>query len=151
MKIKIKRLFPEARVPERGTEKSTGLDVFCHRRLTPDELAVILKSDFCEGIEGYGTGIAAEPPPGYFIQIQPRSSVIKKRFILSNSIGLIDPDYRGEITMIFYTHLSGVGYCFHPGDRMGQMVLMKDYRPEIIEGELSETKRGNKGYGSTGN
>ena len=118
-----------------------------------------LRFDFCvyddDGNIVYGTGLAFEIPEGYVGLLFPRSSNAKKDLILSNSVGVIDSDYRGEVSFKFKP-----SYCFNKedmdvvydvGDKVGQMIIVPYPHIEWEQAtELSETKRGKNGYGSTG-
>ena len=136
MKVKIKKLHPNAVIPNYAKPGDAGMD-----------LTAI-------GIEKsgrhitYHTGLAMEIPKGYVGLLFPRSSVYKTNQILSNCVGVIDSGYRGEI-MLKYT-LSSEQY--HIGDRIGQIILMSYPLIEFEETDnLSSTDRGEGGYGSTGN
>ena len=97
------------------------------------------------------TGLYVEIPPGYEIQIRPRSGLaLKKQVTVLNTPGTIDADYRGEIRVILINH--GLGsVSLEKGERIGQLVLNK---VEQIEWEpvstLTDTSRGEGGFGSTG-
>ncbi len=97
----------------------------------------------------YDTGISAEVPNGYFIQLASRSSVSKLLMWLANGIGIIDSDYRGTIRFRFRSIL-GLGK-YKVGERIGQGILLKR---NIIQWneleELSSTERGEGGFGHTG-
>jgi dUTP pyrophosphatase len=97
------------------------------------------------------TGFAVEVPPGYELQVRPRSGLAAKYGItVVNSPGTIDEDYRGEIKVILLNQgLRRVHLC--RGDRIAQLVLAPVIRPLIVEvNTLSETVRGANGFGSTG-
>ena len=96
----------------------------------------------------YKFGIAIEIPNGYVGLLFPRSSVYKKRQVLSNCVGVIDAGFRGEISvvMIGTSHES-----YKVGERAAQLIIMPFPKIEFEEvQELSETERGSGGYGSTG-
>ena len=99
-----------------------------------------------------GTGWAAEVPEGYELQIRPRSGLALRSAIVAN-FGTIDSDYRGEIKVILH-NLCEKGYrefLFSPGDRIAQLVLAPVIRADPVQAEeLSETKRGEGGFGHTG-
>lgn len=145
---KIKLLHPDAKLPTRGTEKSTGYDITC----------LGVKTEFYEVVDPvfvyvykhtYNTGLAIQPPEGYDIKLFPRSSIHKKYAWLANSIGLCDEDYRGEYMMVFYSFSSIPP--FEIGDRIGQIVIQKrENIGLVIVDELESTERGEGGFGSTG-
>lgn len=97
------------------------------------------------------TGLFIELPEGYEAQIRPRSGLaLKKGITVLNSPGTIDSDYRGEVCVIFY-HSGDAPEVFHKGDRIAQMVIAKHEHAEFEQvSELSETKRGEGGFGHTG-
>ena len=98
----------------------------------------------------YDTGIAVEIPPGYVGLVFPRSSVCKTGLSLANSVGVIDSDYRGSISLVFYKGAELIE-AYSYGDRIGQLVIVPIPEVEFVEAEeLSETERGAGGYGSTG-
>lgn len=140
MKINIKKLHPKAQIPVRSTEHAAGFDI------TATEIL-----DSSLDTIRYGTGLAFEIPVGYVGLLAPRSSICKTTLRLSNSIGILDPDYRGEVTFVF----DRVGFEPMPeykaGERIGQLIVVKSLDFEFVEQEqLSQTGRGAGGYGSTG-
>ena len=138
LKIKFKKLNPNAVTPRQGTTGAAGFDL----------TAVSLK--VTETTLKYDTGIAVEIPPGYVGLVFPRSSVCKTGLSLANSVGVIDSDYRGSISFVFYKPMPCI-VPYLPGDRIGQLVIVPIPEVEFVEvEELSETERGSGGYGSTG-
>lgn len=97
------------------------------------------------------TGIMAEIPSNYEMQIRPRSSLaLKYGITLLNSPATIDSDYRGEIKVILINHSSNP-YKIENSDRIAQIVISKSVRAEFCEvDDLTDTSRGNGGFGSTG-
>jgi len=97
------------------------------------------------------TGLSIELPQGYEAQMRPRSGLaVKKGLSLVNTPGTIDSDYRGEIKVILI-NLSKENQIIEPGERIAQMVIARYEQAELIEvEELSDTKRGAGGFGSTG-
>ncbi|MBP1736145.1 MAG: deoxyuridine 5-triphosphate nucleotidohydrolase [Oscillospiraceae bacterium] len=98
------------------------------------------------------TGLAiALPSPEYVALVFARSGLgVRHGIALSNGVGVIDSDYRGEL-LVGLTNLSDVPYTIHPGDRIAQLCVMPVMRPELRLCEtLSETGRGSGGFGSTG-
>lgn len=138
MQVKIKKLHPNAVVPKYATQGDAGLDlVATSKEYLPDEEHV-----------RYGTGLAIEIPKGHVGLLFPRSSIFKNQQLLSNSVGVIDSGYRGEVCAVFLgTPLNSYAI----GDRIGQLIILPYPTIEFEEvDELSETERGNGGYGSTG-
>ena len=97
------------------------------------------------------TGLFIELPMGYEAQVRPRSGLaIKKGITVLNSPGTVDADYRGEIGVIL-VNLSNEDFVIENGERIAQLIIAKHERAEWIEvQELSETSRGEGGFGSTG-
>lgn len=138
MKVKFKKLVENAKAPYQGTVGSAGFDLFATSKEQIDRY-----------LTKYGTGLAVEIPAGHVGLIFPRSSCYKQGMLLTNCVGVIDSDYRGEITAVFLgTHKE---ICYNVGDRIMQLVIMPYPQVEFVEvAELSETARGIGGYGSTG-
>lgn len=138
MKVKFKKLNENAKAPYQGTKGSAGFDLYATSKEQIDMYHT-----------KYGTGLAIEIPAGYVGLIFPRSSCYKQGMLLSNCVGVIDSDYRGEITAVFLgTHKE---ICYNVGDRIMQLVIMPYPAIEFEEvEELSDTARGQGGYGSTG-
>jgi len=141
MKIKIKKLVGDANTPRYATDGSAGFDLTIVEHIT-------LRSTQ-RGIAQ--TGLSFEIPKGYEMQIRPRSGLAAKYGItVLNSPGTIDSDFRGEVCVILYN--SGLSTVSFPkGTRIAQGVICKVDQAEFEEvDELSETDRGNSGFGSTG-
>lgn len=143
MQLKIKKLRPEAVLPKRATPESAGLD-----------LCACLEQDLT--IEPFQlvrvpTGLAIALEPGTVGLVYARSGLASKFGVtLSNCVGVIDSDYRGELQVAMTNH-SKTPYTIRPGDRIAQLVVSPVFLPEVEEvPELDETKRGAGGFGSTG-
>lgn len=137
LKIKFKKLNPNAVMPRKGTTGAAGFDLTAVRIEETDQFVK------------YHTGIAVEIPAGYFGMLVPRSSVVKTGMHMGNSIGIIDSDYVGELSAVFYLR-SGCK-VYNVGERIGQLVIVPIPEVEYVEvEELPETERGDGGYGSTG-
>lgn len=130
-------------LPQYETKASAGLDLKANI-----EEAIVLKSLERTLVK---TGLFLEIPEGYEAQVRPRSGLAYKNGVtVLNSPGTIDADYRGEVGIIL-VNLSGEDFTIQPGDRIAQMVFAKFEQAEWIEAEvLSETQRGEGGFGSTG-
>lgn len=144
MEIKIKKLHPEAVIPTYAKPGDAGLDLTAVARFIDNENNIV-----------YSTGLAIEIPEGYVGLVFPRSSVSRRDLFMSNSVGVIDSGYRGEITIKFKMVKSRIGSSIHSvyniGDRVGQIIILPYPQIEFIEVEhLSQTDRGTGGYGSTG-
>lgn len=142
MRIAIKKLNPQAVVPAFAyDEGDAGVDLASAEELVLGEGERALVS----------TGIAIAIPPGYGGFVQPRSGLAAKHGItLTNSPGLIDSSYRGEIKVI----LQNTGHAdfeIKTGDRIAQLVIMPVAQPEFeLVDELPVTRRGSGGFGSSG-
>lgn len=179
MKVFVKKLYENSRLPEYNHDDDAGMDVFAAWVKDTDK--------FLE----YGTGISLEIDPeeskDWYVKLGPRSSISKYDLVLANSEGKLDNGYRGEVILRFkktpnlfnimkgiaakvkdslmygnlvnFLHYSfSVGeiekrYCkyYEVGDRIGQIILEKRPKIELIlSEELTETERGGKGFGSSG-
>lgn len=153
MTLKVKKMRENAMLPTRESAEAAGVDLYA-----------------CDGKENFGeeigeklylinpnesvmipTGIACEFPEGYFGAMIPRSSVgAKRNLVLANTLGVLDHDYRGEIMMVFRNE-GDKPQIIKPGERLAQMILLPYIKYDTVEvDELSETERGNGGFGSTG-
>lgn len=139
MQVKVKRLHPESVIPSYAKKGDAGLDL----------TAVSEEWNENNSMVTYGTGLSIEIPEGYVGLLFPRSSVCKTSLNLSNSVGVIDSGYRGEIMLKYRYPEQGLVYDL--GDRVGQLIIMPYPQIELIEAEeLSSTERGAGGYGSSG-
>lgn len=149
MEVKIKKLHPKAVIPKRAHDTDAGFDL------------VAVSKDFDKhGNVVYGFGLAFEIPQGYAGLIFPRSSNAAKEITLTNSVGVVDSGYRGEVTAKFKPLMTFKGMHYPPsapliyevGDRVAQLIIMPIPDVEFIEtNDLTESERGSGGYGSTGN
>jgi len=141
MQIRVKKLHEDAIIPAYSKPGDAGLDL----------TAISMQKDNYDNIT-YGTGLAIEIPEGYVGLIFPRSSNSKTDLYLTNHVGVIDSGYRGEI-MFKYRPVNGLlnAKIYHIGDRIGQLIIMPYPQIELVEtAELSDTERGEGGFGSTG-
>lgn len=153
MKLKIKALSPkigtEIPLPSYATAGSAGLDL----RACID--APVYLPGTASGLPNsvlVPTGIAIElPGPEYVALIYARSGLaVKYGVTLSNCVGVIDSDYRGEIK-VGIVNLSGKAYTIQPGERIAQLVITPVHQADIeLVDELDDTVRGAGGFGSTG-
>lgn len=143
MKLLIKKLSPDAKIPKRATEQSAGYDISSceEREIAPGERAKI------------HTGISVElvGAPESVLLLYARSSLAANFGItLANCVGVIDTDYRGEIVVAMINQ-SDKSYTIKKGERIAQLVAAPVFMPEVEETqELSDTARGAGGFGSTG-
>lgn len=141
MKIKIQKINQDAVLPHYVHEGDAGLDLYSI------EDTVVLAGER----KLVGTGLKAEIPMGYEMQIRPKSGLaVKFGITVLNTPGTIDCGYRGEIMVILYNS-SKADYRVKKGEKIAQAVIAKVENAEIEEvSELSETTRGDGGFGSTG-
>lgn len=139
MKVKIKKLHEDAIIPQYAKYGDAGVD------LTATDMW------FEKGNVCYGTGLSIEIPHGYVGLLFPRSSNAKKDLLLCNAVGVIDSGYRGEIIAKFKITEKDGFRIYNINDRVCQLIILPYPKIEFIEtDELSETSRGEGGFGSTG-
>lgn len=143
MYVKLKKLSPNAVIPTYSKDGDAGMDMTATRII----------SDNLDSIT-YGTDIAIEIPKGFVGLIFPRSSIRKTNLQLSNSVGVVDSGYRGEIQATFNKIqgvTEGVRERYLIGDRICQIMIIPHPPVNFIEvEELNNTERGEGGFGSTG-
>ena len=140
MKVKIKKLHSDAVIPKYAKESDAGLDLVATSIIseTPTQIT-------------YGLGIALEIPEGFVGLVFPRSSIRKTELILSNSVGVIDAGYRGELQATFNKLHSEDSESYKVGERVCQIIIIPHPQVELLEvDELSDSDRGTGGFGSTG-
>jgi dUTP pyrophosphatase len=139
--VKIKRLNADARLPQYEYPDDSGADLFAAEDavLQPGERRAI------------ATGLSAEVPVGYELQVRPKSGIaLKSGITVLNTPGTVDAGYRGEIRVILI-NLSAEPYTIAKGQKIAQMVVAPVFQAAFEEVEaLSETRRGAGGFGSTG-
>ena len=142
MLIKFKKIRESAIIPEYKTSHSSGADVFTclneDMTIKPFEIKMV------------PTGLIIEIEPGFEVQIRPRSGLASQGITVANAPGTIDSDYRGEVNILLI-NLGQQEFNIKHGFRIAQMIAAKTERAEFAEeSNLSETKRGSGGFGSTG-
>lgn len=142
MQVKVLKHTPGAQVPRHATEGAAGMDL--HASL-PHTIYLQPGARFtCP------TGIGLQIPLGLEGQIRPRSGLAKQHGLtVLNAPGTVDADFRGEIAVLLINH-GDQAVQINPGDRIAQLVIAPVVRVELVEGALSETARGDSGFGSTG-
>lgn len=141
LEVKFKKLYKDSVAPVKASDGAGAFDLTAH--------SIELKC--CNKII-YSTGIAMQIPDGYVGILAPRSSVYKKGLMLSNSIGIIDSDYRGEIKAVFNLPGNIPDDLYKVGERCCQLLIVPIPVVTLVESNnLDETKRGTGGFGSTGN
>jgi dUTP pyrophosphatase len=138
--IKVKKLHDDAVIPKYSKIGDAGMDLTITREIENTSFSVT-----------YGFGIAMEIPKQFVGLIFPRSSVRNQDLILSNCVGVIDSGYRGEIQATFKKTQGLDSLQYKPGERAAQIIILpypEIYMTEVPE--LSNTERGDGGFGSTG-
>jgi dUTP pyrophosphatase len=141
MQVKIKKLHVDAVIPAYSKPGDAGMDLTAVSA-TQDQYGNVV----------YGTGLAVEIPIGYVGLIFPRSSNSKTDLYLTNHVGVVDSGYRGEI-MFKFRPVNGLlnAKVFQVGERVGQLIILPYPSIEFDEvDELSDSERGDGGFGSTG-
>ena len=142
LSVKIKKLVPEAVVPTYAHPGDAGMDITC----------TSVEWDNKNECYMYHTGLAFEVPEGYVMLIFPRSSNRKTDFYLTNSVGVLDSGYRGELMMAYKSRTQELRRApYQAGERIGQIMILP--YPVVcfnLVDELSDTERGAGGFGSTG-
>lgn len=142
-KVNIKKLSSDAKIPSYGTDFAAGCDLYA---LTSEKIS------FMPGeTKLIKTGIAMEIPTGYAGLIYARSGLASKRGLApANKVGVIDSDYRGEIMVALHNHTNEVKEI-DAYERIAQLVITPYVKAVFNEvDDLDDTKRGEKGFGSTG-
>jgi len=151
MKVKLQKITADAKMPIKGTDSAACFDVHAHSITTKDNDKVVI-----------GLGFKTEIPRGYKGIIVPRSNLTKYGWVMNNSFGVIDSDYRGE-WMVIFTPLKSIissnsedntlgnPFPYGVGDRIAQ-IYFEEVLPIEFElvSELEATERGEDGFGSTG-
>ena len=145
--INYKKLNAKAKTPLYGSEQAAGLDL-CAVIDNDSDGYIVLPGETVK----IRTGIAIEIPEGYFGAIFARSGLATKQGLRpANCVGVIDSDYRGEVIVAIHND-SDCSRVITTGDRIAQLVIMPYMHVNLHETEeLSDTKRGDGGFGSTGN
>ena len=143
MKVEIKKIRETAIIPSRGSEYAAGYDLFANL-----DSPLVIPAQTTAKI---GTGLSVAIPAGYFGGVFARSGLASKQGLRpSNCVGCVDSDYRGELIVALYND-SEEKQTINPNDRIAQLVVIPFLTVEFEEtGELSQTARGESGFGSTG-
>ena len=146
MRVKFKILTEGATLPFYATPGASGFDL----------VAIEDTKIYGGRTTAVKTGLAVEIPEGFEMQIRPRSGLsLKTNLRVANSPGTVDSDYRGEVCVIMQNTLDAgqtMSYQIKKGDRIAQGVIVPVIRADLVleQEELSDTKRGTDGFGSTG-
>jgi dUTP pyrophosphatase len=141
--LRLQLHYLDMPVPQRAHPKDIGLD-----------LTVMAVEPYHERLFFIDTGVSVEPQEGYYVEVVARSSLSKTDFILANSVGIIDPDYRGRIRLAlrYLGEESGTDAAAELiGCRVAQLILRcrEEVVVEVVS-ELRETVRSSRGFGSSG-
>ena len=138
--VKVKKLTPKAVIPSYSKVGDAGMDLTITSQIESTTFSV-----------SYGFGIAMEIPKGYVGLVFPRSSIRNQDLILSNCVGVIDSGYRGELQATFKKTQGLDSIKYNVGDRGAQIIILPYPQVFMTEvPELSESDRGEGGFGSTG-
>ncbi len=138
--VKVKKLHENAVIPSYSKPGDAGMDLTITSQLSNTTFDV-----------SYGFGIAMEIPRGYVGLVFPRSSVRNQDLLLTNCVGVIDSDYRGELQATFKKTNGLDSTKYNVGDRGAQIIILPFPQVFMVESdELSDTERGTGGFGSTG-
>lgn len=151
MRVNIKKFHPNAVIPKYAKSGDAGMDMTAVSMERKGDLVI------------YDLGVGMEIPEGYVGLIFPRSSICKTDLELTNSTGVIDSGYRGNIKAFFRdtaynpvetdngNKIAALGKAYDVGDRVCQIIILPYPAIEFVEAEeLSETERGDGGFGSSG-
>lgn len=146
MEVRIKKLNSTAIIPTFGSEEAAGCDLYAN--LAPEGGSVTIAPGTTFFVK---TGIALEIPKQYAGFIYARSGLASKRGLRpANCVGVVDSDYRGEVMVALYND-SQTEQTINHGERIAQMVIGPYLRPQFIEAnDLSDTERGDGGFGHSG-
>ena len=140
MKTYIKKLHPNAVIPTYAKQGDAGMDLVATEIINEETFQIT-----------YGTGLAMEIPEGFVGLVFPRSSIRKTDLSLTNCVGVIDSGYRGELQATFRKERGVASRKYEVGDRVVQLMIIPHPTIEFNEvNELSNTERGEGGFGSTG-
>lgn len=140
--IKAKKLHLDAIIPKRNNPTDSGLDLHALED-------TLIKKDGSTSL--VKTGISFEIPPGYEVQVRPRSGIsLKTGMRISNAPGTVDSSYRGDCSVLIYS-CDSKEYLVKKGDRIAQAVIVPVMLWDVLEvGELPSSERGDSGFGSSG-
>ena len=143
MNIKIKKLNNLAKMPSRGSSDAAGYDLYA----ATDQILDIAPHSTIK----VGTGLSFELPEGTFAAIFARSGIATKRGLRpANCVGVIDSDYRGPVIVALHNDTEELQFI-EPGERIAQMILLPYIEMNFNEvNELSDTERGEGGFGGSG-
>jgi len=140
LQVNFKKLHPSALTPCYSKAGDAGMDITATEIISEEPFQIV-----------YGTGIAVEIPEGHVGLVFPRSSIRKYDLSLTNSVGVIDSGYRGEIQVTFRKERGVASKTYEVGDRVCQLMILPYPTVNFVEvNDLSDSERGTGGHGSTG-
>ena len=140
LKVKIKELYTDVKLPIKGSSHAACYDVYANNMIHMND-----------GKMKVGLGFATEIPEGWKGVIVPRSNLTKHRWVMNNSIGVIDSDYRGEWMVIFTSIDYNTSFPYQIGDRVAQIYFDRVEEVELSKvAEIASSDRGEGSFGSTG-
>lgn len=139
MQIKIKKTHILATTPTRANSTDAGADLYSIEdcSIPPMERLVV------------NTGVCVEIPEGYYGRIAPRSGLAAKRGV-DVLAGVVDSSYRGELKVVLFNSDKQMPFYIEAGDRIAQLIIEDHFNFDFVDDDLSDTKRGEGGFGSTG-
>jgi len=142
--VKVKKILENAVLPIKGSEGAAGFDLTAAQET--------FKAELTGPMFEYDTGLSFEIPEGYVGLVFPRSSITTKTtLLLGNGVGVIDSDYRGTVKFQYRNITPGAGKKYKIGDRVGQIIILPIPSVSFEEvTDLSDSKRGAGGFGSSG-
>ena len=136
---RVKKIVEDAVIPKKAHRDDTGYDLWIINKGKERENGVVM----------YGTGLAVEPPTGWYFEIVPRSSIIKTGYIQANGVGVVDTGYRGEL-FVPLKKIDEASPDIELPKKIAQLVLRPINTCDFIEVDsLCDTERGEGGFGST--
>jgi dUTP pyrophosphatase len=143
VEVKFTKLYEDAQMPTRGSEKAAGYDLYAYME---NDIEAMPHQTY-----KIGTGISIQPPEGYFGAIFPRSGLSTKQGLRpANCVGVCDEDYTGEYIVALHNDTESI-QSIVKGTRIAQLVFLPYLDVEFIEVDsLDDTERGDGGFGSTG-
>jgi dUTP pyrophosphatase len=137
--FKYKKTLPHAATPKKGHPSDSGFDLYLMEKIKEEN-----------GVYWYDTGIAVEPPEGYYFEVVGRSSISKSGYMIANNVGIIDQSYRGSVKVALIKVNNEASEIELPC-RLVQLIPRQYIHLDPIEvDELNNTIRGDGGFGSTG-
>lgn len=139
-RLKFKRVHPDAKLPTKNNASDTGYDVSAvEDKVIPARGSAVVDVGL----------VLSDITPGYWFRVEGRSGMGFK-YGIQPHFGIIDNQYRGQLGVKLYNQ-TDTDYTVTIGDRIAQFVVYKNYNTVIEEGEVEDTIRGDKGFGSSGN